>query len=245
MTPAERCRAMAKTAGGLNVTEIQRAGAVAAALMAALYAFVIVAFLAIAPALGITDADLTDPIKNIELARDKPLGAFVIYGTFFFVGLAVLVVAHALEERLGPRSASLSRLAYMALVVSVGANALEATSPTVMTSALIPYLASDPKAAAGANLGVMAVSTGLHVLGFAMLGVWMLLISIISVRKGGLPRATAWFGFVPGALGIASFIALDATRPLFFLTAIVWFIALARVFSGATAPARALDRRAT
>jgi hypothetical protein len=81
-------------------------------------------------------------------------------------------------------------------------------------------------------------------------GLWILLVSIVSLRSRSLPRSLGWLGLVVGLAGLLSILPpLGATAYVFGLLSILWFaelgIAMLRTATGApqiaTAPAQVVS----
>ena len=83
----------------------------------------------------------------------------------------------------------------------------------------------DPAQAATVWLAIESVAGGLGG-EFEILGsLWVLLVSWVALRAGGLPKALNYFGVVIGVAGIVTVVpALEMVGIIFGLGLIVWFI---------------------
>ncbi len=56
-------------------------------------------------------------------------------------------------------------------------------------------------------------------------GLWILLVSVVALRSGALPRILGWFGVVIGVAGLASVIPpLNDAAIVFGMLLIAWFV---------------------
>jgi hypothetical protein len=211
-------------------------GAVAAFANALLFLFVLVMFLVVAPALGVTNEAIGSPESGIALTqRFYPL-TFAIYAIFLLVHPTLIATIGALRDRIAPRAEALANLAYAVGVAGVAFNAFETTGPIVMNKVVASFSDSHPAAAVAAQIAVDAVSQGAHLMGYLGLAAMILICSLAALRDGGLPRWLALYGLVPGALGVATIVALDEVRPLMFVALIVWYVGVGRALSRQSPP---------
>jgi hypothetical protein len=77
-------------------------------------------------------------------------------------------------------------------------------------------------------------------------GLWVLLVGIVTVRTGALPRALGILGIATGAAGIATAIPiLEAAGAVFGLGLIAWFVWLGTVLVRTDRPPRNTGRGST
>jgi hypothetical protein len=173
--------------------------------------------------------------------------------TYVFYGFALGVLAFALYDRLQARAPATMRAATaigllwsVALVTSgmvfnYGMTTIVALAKTDPAQARLVWQSMEPVASA---LG----GAGGEILG----GLWILLVSVVALRSGALPKLLAWFGIVLGATGLASVVPpLNNAAILFGLMLIVWFVwvGVALVMTKATAvpvdqPSRSITSQA-
>jgi hypothetical protein len=91
---------------------------------------------------------------------------------------------------------------------------------------IVPLFATDPTQAALTWQGIEAVVNGLgNANGEILGGVWTLLVSLVALRFGGLPKPLNILGLLVGAVGILTVIpGLTDFTGVFGLGQIVWFI---------------------
>jgi hypothetical protein len=168
----------------------------------------------------------TTPSDKVALVADNYTSMYAVYlATYVLFGFAVGVLALALWERLRADAPFTMRVATaigvlwsFALVTSgmIFAYGMTTIEPLVTTDharAVRTWQAVEPVAQA---LG----GAGGEILG----GLWVLLVSLVVVRGGGLPKALGWLGLAIGVVGLVSVVpALSDATVVFGLLEIVWF----------------------
>jgi hypothetical protein len=146
--------------------------------------------------------------------------------TYVFYGIALGVLAFALYDRLHAHAPATMRVATaigllwsVALVTSgmvfnYGMTTVVALAKTDPALARLTWQSIEPVAQA---LG----GAGGEILG----GLWVLLVSVVTLRSGALPKALGWFGVVIGAAGLASVAPpLHDAAILFGMMLIAWLV---------------------
>jgi hypothetical protein len=161
--------------------------------------------------------------------------------SYVFYGIALGVLAFALYDRLQAYAPATMRAATavgllwsVALVTSgmiwnYGMTTIVTLARTNPTQAQAVWQSVEPVAEA---LG----GAGGEILG----GLWILLLSLVILRSGALPKLLGWFGIVFGVAGLVSVIPpLHDAALLFGLMLIVWFVwvGVALLMTKATAAA--------
>jgi hypothetical protein len=145
--------------------------------------------------------------------------------TYVFYGIALGVLAFALYDRLQARAPATMRVATgigllwsVALVTSgmifnYGMTTVVGLAKTDPTQARIVWQSVEPVAQA---LG----GAGGEILG----GLWILLVSLVALRSGALPKLLGWFGVLIGVAGLASVVPpLHDAAIVFGMMLIAWF----------------------
>jgi hypothetical protein len=145
--------------------------------------------------------------------------------TYVFFGIALAVLAFALYDRLNAAAPSTMRVATaigllwsVALVTSgmvwnYGMTTVVALARTEPAQAQLAWQAIEPVSLA---LG----GAGGEILG----GLWVLLVSVVALRGGVLPKILGWFGVALGVVALTSAIPpLHDAAIVFGLLQIVWF----------------------
>jgi Domain of unknown function (DUF4386) len=209
------------------MSDLSKAGGVAALFMALAYAVTIYIFLVLLDYPNITDAaqrlDLL--VNRTDLVLVTNLLSYVAFG----VALVVLVVA--LHDRL--RASNPALVAVAGALGLIWAGSLVA-SGMVANAGIEPALqlfATDPERAAQIWAQTEAVASGLgngngEVLG----GLMTLLFSWAGFRSAGLPKLLGLWGAATGLIGLASVVpGLVGLAGIFGIAQIVWFAGLAFV----------------
>jgi hypothetical protein len=163
---------------------------------------------------------------------------------YVFYGIALGVLAFALYDRLQARAPATMRVATaigllwsVALVTSgmvwnYGMTTIVALVKTDPTQAQLVWQSVEPVADA---LG----GAGGEILG----GLWILLVSLVVLRSGALPKLLGWFGIVFGVAGLVSVIPLLHDAAIVFgLMLIVWFVWVGIVLLMTKATAAAVEQ---
>ncbi len=199
----------------------RRAGGVAALYLAATLLAAIPYFL-----LLVDYPSATSPADKVALIADNYASMYGVYlATYVLFGIAVGVLALALWERLQAGAPFVMRVATgvaflwsFALVASgmifmYGMTTVEPLVATDHARAVLTWQAVEPVALA---LG----GAGGEILG----GLWVLVVSLVVLRGGGLPRPWGWLGLATGAIGILSIVPLLSDAAVIFgLLLIAWF----------------------
>jgi hypothetical protein len=152
-------------------------------------------------------------------------GLYAMYlVSYVFYGFAVGVLAFALHDRLQSHAPATMRAATaVGLLWSVALVASGMIWDYGMTT-VVTLLKTDPAHAQAVWQSVEPVSEALGGAGGELLGgLWILLLSVVAVRSGALPKALGWFGVVIGSAGLVSVVpGLHHAAILFGLALIVW-----------------------
>ena len=208
-----------------NPTARQRAGGIAAHVVAGTYVIGFVAMVFVLVPLGFTDA-LTDPRASLDFLTEWPLALYAWYLVLYLIGGAALpVVVLALHDRLRPTgptwvsTGTAFGLIWSGLLLASGMIAL-------VGQRSVTDLASTDRP--GAVASWHAVSTVQDALGggIELVGaLWLLITCLAALRTRALPRALALLGLPIGLAGLATVIPAIAEIPaaLFGIGLIVWF----------------------
>jgi hypothetical protein len=146
--------------------------------------------------------------------------------SYVFYGIALGVLAFALYDRLHAHAPATMRVATaVGLLWSVAL----VTSGMVWNYGMTTIVAlakTDPAQAQLAWQAIEPVSSALGGAGGEILGgLWILLVSVVALRGGALPKLLGWFGIVFGVAGLVSVIPpLHDAAIVFGLMLIVWFV---------------------
>lgn len=145
--------------------------------------------------------------------------------TYVFYGIALGVLAFALNDRLKARAPATMRVA-----TSIGLlwSFALVTSGMIFNYGMTTIAAlekTDPAQAQAAWLAIEPVALALGGAGGELLGgLWVLLVSLVALRSGALPKPLSWFGVAVGIAGLASVIPpLRDASIAFGMLLIAWF----------------------
>lgn len=182
----------------------------------------------------------TGVAEKVALLADHHGAMHVMYLlSYVLFGVALAVLALALHARLRPAGPTLMPVATAVglmwavvlvasgMVFNAGMAAVVDLYPTDPDQAMSMWQAIEP-VAQGLGSG-----SGGEFLG----GLWILLVSIVSLRVRSLPRPLGWMGVAVGVAGLLSIVPpLSATAYAFGLFSIAWFawlgIAMIRTADG-------------
>ena len=205
-----------------NVFNLQKAGGIAALVEAFAY---IAGFTIMATLLNPGDTQGWTPDQKLSFALERQSTfqalTILIYVVF---GIALVFLAVALHERLSSRSSDLMKIATPFGLIWAGLVIASGMVGSVGLEAVAALHAQDAAHAASVWTAIGAIQDGLgggvEIVG----GVWVLLISIASLRSSALPAALSYLGFIVGAAGILTVIpSLAELGTVFGLGQIIWF----------------------
>lgn len=201
---------------------LQKSGAFAAFYLAAACIIEIALFLVV-----LDYPSITDPAQKVALLVEQQA---VIFWTnllmYVFFGLMLVVLALALYDRLKAGAPGLAQVATVMAIIWAGSLVASGMVANAGIAPVLALYAQDPAQAALTWQGFETVASGLgngngEILG----GVWTLLISLATLRGGGLPKALNFLGLLVGSLGIVSILpGLTDLVGMFGLSQIIWFI---------------------
>ncbi len=200
----------------------QRAGGVAA-LYIALALFAAMPFFLLVVDYG-SAATIAEKVA-VVVANYASLYAMYLV-SYVFYGFALGALAFALYDRLAGRAPAMMRAATaMGLLWSVAL----VTSGMVWNYGMTTVVAlakTNPTQAQMVWQSVEPVSEALGGAGGEILGgMWILLLSVVALRSGALPKLLGWFGAIIGVAGLASVVPpLHDAAIVFGLALIAWFI---------------------
>lgn len=204
---------------------IQRAGGVAALIEAATFIVGFVVFFTLLESEGYGAAATTAEENAAFLADNQ--GIMYAWNVIIYVlfGIALVVLALALHERLKNRMPGLMQVATTFGLIWSGLVIASGMVANIGASAVVDLYETDPAAAGALWRSLDVVATGLGGGNEIVGGIWVLLISWAARQVGAFSRALSYLGIVIGVSGIVTAIpAAQAVGAIFGLGLIVWFI---------------------
>jgi len=221
----------------------QKAGGVAALYLALTYLAAMPYFLLVVDYQGATTI-----ADKVALVVGNYASMYAMYlATYVFGGIALGVLALTLYDKLkdcAPKTVRVATaigllwsavLVACGMVFTYGMTTIASLASTDIAQARLVWQAIEPVAL---GLG----GAGGEVLG----GLWILLVSLVALRSGVLPKVLGWFGAIAGAVGLASVVPpLHDAAIVFGLLLIAWFVWVGFVLMATkvTAPSQASSER--
>jgi hypothetical protein len=201
---------------------LQKAGGVAAIVEALAY---VAGFAVIATLLNPGNTEGWSQAQKLSFLLERKI-TFQMWTIFIYVvfGVALVVLAVALHERLKPKAQALMTIATSFGLIWAGlaiASGMVASVGLETVSKLHPH---DLAQAVSAWATIGAVQNGLgggvEIVG----GLWVLLISVASLHVSALPRPLSYLGVLVGIAGILTVAPpLSELGALFGIGQILWF----------------------
>lgn len=202
---------------------LQKSGGLAALYLAIAYLIGMAIFLVV-----LDYPSITDPAQKVALLVAMQTVTFATNLLMYvFFGVALIVLALALHERLRAGAPALMPVATALGIIWAGSLVASGMVANAGIAPTVALYAQDPAQAALAWQGIETVASGLgngngEILG----GLWALLVSLAALRTGGLPKGLNIVGLLVGVVGVVSLLppSTDTLTGIFGLGQIVWFV---------------------
>jgi hypothetical protein len=205
----------------------QKAGGAAAVYIALALLAAMAYFLLVVDYMGARTA-----AEKVALIAANYASMYAMYlATYVFYGIALGVLAFALYDRMKDRAPAAMRAATsIGLLWSFALVASGMIFNYGMTT-IVGLAATDQGQAQATWLAIESVAQALGGAGGEILGgLWILLVSLVALRSGALPKFLGWFGAAVGAVGLASVVPpLRDASIAFGLLLIAWFVLIGAV----------------
>lgn len=202
------------------MNNLQKVGGVAALLEAFIYVSAFVFFYAASDSPPL-EADIAQKLaflkENQIVLTVVNLIMYVVFGVF----LAVLVVA--LHERLKDNAKALSQVAAIFGFLWVGLIIASGMIANIGLGNVIELSIKEPEQARSVWLAVNTIVEGLGGGNEVVGGLWVLLLSIASIKANTLSKKLNYLGLFVGLAGILTVYPAEILTEIFGLSQIVWF----------------------
>jgi hypothetical protein len=202
---------------------LQKFGGFAALYLAVAYLIGMVLFLAV-----LDYPSITDPAQKVSLLVEKQM---VVFSTnllmYVFFGVVLIVLSLALYDRLKSGAPAIMQVATVVGIIWAGSLIASGMVANAAIAPVVALYAKDPAQAALTWQGIETVANGLgNANGEILGGLWALLVSLVALRAGGLPKGLTILGLLVGAAGIISLIPglTDLMIGIFGLSQIIWYV---------------------
>lgn len=201
---------------------LQKAGGVAALLMAATFVVGGALFLGVLDSAGFYDADV-GAAQRVAILADNQAAAMIGYLTAFVVwGVFQVVLALALYERLKTGASGLAQTGAAIGLILAGVSIVYGMIAIVGIESVVALHGDDPERAGTVWLAVEAIELTKNEI---LTGLWLLLVSWAALRALELSRVLNAFGVVLGVLGLLTVVpAFDVLVFVFGPGIIVWYV---------------------
>lgn len=212
------------------MNDLQRLGGAAALFGAAKIILGIVVVVTVLADTGYLDGDV-DPEEFVLFLVDNQALMFIWKLIIWVIwGIALVILAVALHERLKPRSKTLIQVATIFGLIWAG---MEITGGLVANASLITVVdlhGDNPNQAALIWQALDSVEKGFGAGNLIVGSLFVLLISFAALRRGGLPKALNYFGVVIGVAGLLAYVPILSDLGIIFgLGLVAWFAWLGTV----------------
>ena len=198
---------------------LQKVGGIAALYAGAAYVVGMLGFVLI---VGWPD----DPVKQMAVLMDNQISMHMLYLIVYQIwSLFLVVLTVALYQRL--KAGSLAMMQVTTAIGIIWATVVIASGMiwNIGMDTVVNLYGQDPAQATTVWVAIESVCNGIGGGNEILGGVWMLLISWVALRAGGLPKALSYLGIVVAAAGILSALpGLGDVGMIFGVVQIVWFI---------------------
>lgn len=207
------------------MTDFQKIGGVAALIEAAAFVVGFIVYFPLLESARYGSLDV-DPVKHVAfLAEHKAImyaWNLIIYVAF---GVALVVLALALHDRLKTRAPVMSRVATAYGLIWAVLTIASGMVANIGTSVVVRMFEKDPAQAATVWLSLSFVVNGLGGGNEIVGGLWLLLVSWAAMRADALPRALNYLGVVVSVGGLLTVVpALGELGAVFGLGITAWFV---------------------
>ncbi len=204
--------------------DLDRAGGIAAAIMAASYVFGFALFIGVIDGTG-----YTGPAGKIAFITDnQSILTVAMLVLYLIAGCALVALVIAMHRRAAAeiegwmQIATAFGLIWAAIVIASGMISLAGMH------AIVPLATEFPDEAASAWVAISLVQDALGGGNELLGGIWMAMVSGLAMRSGQMPKLLAWLGIAFGLVGIATIIpSLGDLVDVFGLGQIIWYLGVA------------------
>jgi len=202
---------------------LQKLGGIAAILEAVIYitAFIVYGAVLVYPPLN------ANPEQELRFLTDNQLilsAMNIVIYVLFGVLLAVLVIA--IHSRLKVFSPVISQIASVFGLIWVGLVIASGMIGNIGLNSVIELGVKEPEQAmliwSSVSIVIEGLGGGNEIVG----GIWVLLLSIASIKDKSFPKPFIFLGVLVGLAGILTIYPLDLFTEIFGLSQILWFILL-------------------
>ncbi len=167
-----------------------------------------------------------DPVEQVEVLVDHQTTQHILYLIVYQIWAVFLVILTlSLYERFKADSPAMMQIATAIGVIWATVVIASGMIFNIGMDNVVDLYSEDPAQATTVWLVIESVCDGIGGGNELLGGLWMLLISWVALKVGGLPKALNYLGIVAGVAGIMSALpTLGDVGLVFGMIQIVWFI---------------------
>ncbi|WP_108804234.1 DUF4386 family protein [Aquimarina sp. Aq107] len=184
----------------------------------------IIAFIIYGGILEYPDKNATAKEELVFLSENYITLSFLNFTSYILFGILLSVVVLAIHKRLIKDAPNLSKLAFIFGVIWVGLVIACGMITNIGLNSILEIGITSPENAMQIWSSISIVSEGLGGGNEIVGGIWVLLISIISLKNTSFSKPLTLLGVLVGIVGILTIYPLDLFTEIFGLSQIIWFI---------------------
>lgn len=208
-----------KRIGNIFVNSLYKFGGMAAILEAVIYVSAFIFF----GSIWDFPSDANVAQKLVFLRENQVVLAVANFVMYVIFGILLAVLVLSLHERLSTKSKTLSQIASIFGLIWVGLVIASGMTANIGLTNVIELSVSEPEHARAVwltvNVLVEGIGGGNEIVG----GLWVLLVSIASLKATEFSTKLSYLGVFVGLAGIATVYPADVLTEIFGLSQVVWF----------------------
>lgn len=210
---------------------LQKAGGVAALIMAATFVVGLAVFGGVLTPAGYFEAGVDPGRKVAILAENQAVVSMSYLVAFVVFGIFLVVLALALYDRLKAGAPAMAQVGSAFGLIWAGLVIASGMVANIGIATVVELYRDDPGQAGSVWMAIESVQLGLGGGNEIAGGLWVLLIAWAALRADQLSRALNYLGLAIGASGLLTVVpalevvpAVEALGLVFGLGLIVWFV---------------------
>lgn len=205
----------------MELKNLQKIGGICAISEALIY---IIAFIFYLGVLVFPDANTTVQEELNFLSNNYTTLSILNLVSFVLFGVLLVVLVLAIHQRLKSYSVNLANIMASFGMVWVGLVIASGMISNIGLNYVVKAGVKDPENAIQVWSSVSIVTEGLGGGNEIVGGIWVLLISIISLKGRLLSKPLSFLGIIVGTAGILTVYPLEIFTEIFGISQIVWFV---------------------
>ncbi|WP_298540048.1 hypothetical protein [uncultured Aquimarina sp.] len=205
----------------MEIKNIQKFGGVCSIFEALIY---IIAFTIYGGVLKYPDENASAKEELFFLSENYLTLSILNFTSYILFGILLTILVLAIHNRIKKDSPNLSKLAFIFGVIWVGLVIACGMITNIGLNSVLEIGITSPENAMQIWSSVAVISEGLGGGNEIVGGIWVLLISLISLNNKSFSRALVLLGILVGIAGILTIYPLDIFTEIFGISQIIWFL---------------------